>query len=132
MPWPDICTPLPPDRSGVRGVRPSPFFLLQIGDGDALLVVCCGAQIHGARAHKVNGDVLIHRMIDRSLIHIQDEVLMARGIIHSRDLHLEVREGLGAHLARSALSLVGRHAVGQAIFHKKARNCHLARSTTLL
>jgi hypothetical protein len=39
---------------------------------------------------------LIHRVIDGRLIHIQDKVLMTRGIVRSRDLHLEVREGLGA------------------------------------
>ena len=59
------------------------------GDGDALTVVCCRTHIDGARAHEVNGDVLIHRVIDGRLIHIQDKVLMTRGIVRSRDLHLE-------------------------------------------
>ena len=47
-------------------------------------------------------------MINGRLIHIQDIVLMTRGIVRSRDLHLEVREGLGAHLARSVCQMILR------------------------
>jgi hypothetical protein len=102
------------------------------GDSDALTVVCRGPHINGPRAHEVDGDVEIRRHIGGRLIHVQDIVLMTRGIVRSRDLHLEMREGLGAHLARLSLSLVGGHAVRQAIFHEKARNRHHARTTTLL
>ena len=41
---------------------------------DAATVVCCRTHIDGARAHEVNGDVLIHRVIDGRLIHIQDSL----------------------------------------------------------
>ncbi len=65
-------------------------------------------------------------MIDQSLVHVHDEVLVTTGIIDSGDLHLEVSKGLTAHLTRFTLSLVGHHTVSQVIPCKKARDPHLA------
>ena len=57
---------------------------------------------------------------------------MAAQIVNLRDLHLEVGEGLIAHLTRAALSLVGRYTVSELVLRKEAGDNHPASHKTLL